>query len=49
MNIHWSLMESNNNEPLTFGDDPESITANPPKRNSGLSALTVIKLVPIFN
>ncbi len=37
-------MESNNIEPETCGDEPLSITANPPNLTDGLRALTVIIL-----
>jgi hypothetical protein len=49
MNIHWSLTESKYREPLRCGDDPESITSNPPNLTPGESVLTVILFVPIFN
>ncbi len=47
MNIHSSLRESKNIEPLTFGDEPESITDRPPNLVPGDNVLTVITLVPI--
>ena len=49
MNIHWSFCESKYSDPLRNGDEPESITSNPPKRTDGLSTLTVILFVPMFN
>lgn len=44
-NIHWSFEESNNSDPLRSGDEPESITASPPRRTPGVFVLTVMRLV----
>jgi hypothetical protein len=41
-------MESNNIDPDTCGDEPLSITANPPNLTDGFNALTVIILSEIL-